>query len=95
MIFFERKQIIEDMEAEMSKALNIYIYIDNLAVAEEEHFDEDITTEAKSRNYIYIDLKEAQKKQAYKETMNIYIENINGFENRKKVFYKVMEPELF
>ena len=47
------------------------------------------------------DLKEEQKPQAYKETMNIYIWNINTIEKRNKLcttqwrkIYEVIEPEF-
>ena len=33
-----------------------------------------------------IDLKEEINTQSYKETMNIYIKNINTFEKRNKVY---------
>ena len=52
---FERKQMIEDMDAELTGAQK-NSNTDNLAVAEEEIFDEAITIEFKARNYMEIDL---------------------------------------
>ena len=54
-----------------------------MAVAEEANVDEAVTAEAKACNDKKIILV---KTQAYKETMNIDIENINTFEKRKKVY---------
>ena len=64
--------------------------------------DEAVTTEANASNDVEIDPKEEQNTQAYKDTMNIDIENINTFENRNKVYttqwrtiYEVIEPVFF
>ena len=46
---------------------------DNLTVAEEENSDEAITAVAKDRNDMGINIEEEHNKEAYKETMNIYI----------------------
>ena len=71
-------------------------------MAEEANVDEAISAEYKASNNMEIDLKEERKTQAYKETMNIDIENINTFENRKKVYttqwrtiYEDIEPDFF
>ena len=49
-------------------------------LAEGGKVDEAITTDME------IDLKEELKTESYKETMNIYIENINIFEKKRKVY---------
>ena len=78
--------MIEDMEAGLTGALKKTSNTDTSAVAEEANVDEAVTAEAKASNNMEIDLKEQQKTQAYKETINIYIENINTFEKRNKVY---------
>ena len=55
-------------------------------MAEEANFDEAVTAEAKASNNMDINIKEYWKTQAYEETMNIYIQNVNTFEKRKKVY---------
>ena len=54
--FFERKNVIADMEAELTKASK-RLKTDNSAVTEEANVDEAITAEAKSRNKMEIYLK--------------------------------------
>ena len=60
---------------------NKYIQLNggNIKSYRETNVDEAVTAEAKASNDMEIDLKEEQNTQAYKETMNIYIENINTF----------------
>ena len=53
---------------------------------EEANVDEAVTVEANASNDMDIDLKEERKKQEYKETMRIDIENINKCEKRNKVY---------
>ena len=53
---------------------------------EEANVDEAVTAEANASNDMDIDLKEERKKQEYKETMSIDIENINKCEKRNKVY---------
>ena len=55
-------------------------------MAEEANVDEAVTAEAKAGNNMDIDRKEERKIQVYKETINIYIENITTFEKRKKLY---------
>ena len=50
---------------------------DDLEVDEEENADESITKLAKSINEMENYLEEENKTEAYQETMNIYIENID------------------
>ena len=64
------------MEDELTEALEINSKPENLAVTEEANVDETIP--------IY--LQKEQKKQAYKKTMRIDIENINTFEERSEVY---------
>ena len=78
--------MIEDMEAELTGALKKTSNTDNLVVAEEANVDEAVTEEAKAVDDMDIDIKEERKTQAYQKTMNIYIENINTFEKRNKLY---------
>ena len=71
-------------------------------MAEETNVDKDVIAYAKVRNEMEIDLKEERKTQAYKEKMNIDIENINIFERRNKVYttqcrriYEFLESGFF
>ena len=50
---------------------------DSLVVAEEAKADEAITEVSEANNEIKIDLEEEHKTEAYQETMNIDIENID------------------
>ena len=63
---FERKYIIEYMEAELTGSLRNTSNNDNYAMTEEININGTLTTEGKSRNDTEIDLKEEQKTQAYK-----------------------------
>ena len=70
-------------------------------MAEVANVDKSVTAEAKAINDMDVDIKEEQKTQAYKETKNIYIENINTFEKRNKVYttqwrtiYEVIGPDF-
>ena len=99
--FFERKQMIEDMKAKLTESPKQTSNTDNYTVSEEENVDEAFTAEAKDRNDIEIDLKEEQKTQAYKQTIDIDIENINTFEKINKLYtnqwrkiYKIIEPDF-
>ena len=47
---FERKHTLEDMEAELTEASEIYSKLTNLAVTEEVNVHEAITAEAKASN---------------------------------------------
>ena len=89
------------MEDELTEELKKTSNTDNSAVAEEANADVSVTAEAKASNDMEIDLKEGQNTQAYKETMNINIDNIKKIENRNKVYktqwriiYEVIEPEF-
>ena len=53
-------------------------------MAEEPNVDEAVTAESRASNNMDIDIKEERKTQSYNTTMNIYIENINTFEKKKK-----------
>ena len=55
-------------------------------MTEKENVDEAITAEAKAINDMEINLKEERNIQAYKETTDINIENINTFEKINKVY---------
>ena len=74
------------MESGLTGSLKKTKNTDNLAVAEEANVDEAITAESMSRNDVEIYFTEELKTRAYKYTMNIDIENIDTFENRKKVY---------
>ena len=70
-------------------------------MAEEANVDEAVTAESNASNDMEIDLREERKTQAYKETMNIDIENIHTFEKRNKSYttqwrtiYEFIEPEF-
>ena len=63
------------MEAELTESSEIDSKTDHLAVTEEENVDESIP----------ISLKKEQNTQAYKDAMDIDIENISTFEQRNKV----------
>ena len=82
------------MEAELTGSLRNTSNNDNQAMTEEVNVDEDFTTKAKASNDMEIDLKEEQKTQAYKKTMNMDIENINKFEKRKQIVYNSMEDNI-
>ena len=83
---FNRKQIIEDLEADLTGAPKQASNNDDVDLAEVSNANEDITAEAKASNEIENDLKEEQNKKSYKETMKIDIENINTIEKRHKVY---------
>ena len=75
---------------------------DNLAVAEDANSDKTTTAVAKSSNEMEIDFEEEHKREAYKETMNIDIENISKAEKRHKHYtkkwdsiYEVIQQEFF
>ena len=94
--------MIEDMEAELTEVPKKTPNNENLAVAEEAKVDKPVTAEANDSNDTEIDLKEEIKIQAYKEKMNIEIDNINTFEKINKVYttqrrtiYEVIEPNCF
>ena len=53
--FFKRKQMIEDMEAELTEASEINSKTDNSQVTEEANVDETVTAESKSGNKTGID----------------------------------------
>ena len=59
--FFERKQIIEDLEAELTVLLKETSNTDNLAVSEEAIVDVAITSGAKASNNMEIYLKDKQE----------------------------------
>ena len=93
--------MIEDLEAELTGALKKTSNTDNLAVAEEANVDYAITAEAKASNQMEIYLKDKQNIEAYEETMDIYIENINTIEKRNKLYTtqwgtinEVIEPDF-
>ena len=80
------------MEAELTELSVMDSKTDHLAVTEEANVDE----------AIQIDLIKEQNKQAYKETMDIDIENIITFEKRNKVnttqwrpIYEVTDEDYF
>ena len=64
-----------DLEDDLTGAPIDASNIDNLTVSEVENSDEAITAVAKARNEMEIDHKQKQKREAYKYTVNIYIEN--------------------
>ena len=67
MVFFNRKQMIEDLEADMTGSPKETSNTDNSAVSEEANVDESITSEAKASNEMENDLKDKQNKKSYKE----------------------------
>ena len=64
---FKRKQMIEDMEAELTETSEINSKTDNLAVTEEANVHEAITAEAKVSNKTEIDLKKERNTQEYEK----------------------------
>ena len=71
-------------------------------MAEEENVDEAIAEEDKASNEMENDLKEEQKTESYKETINIDIENISTIEKKNKVYtklwrtiYEVIQQHIF
>ena len=90
------------MEANLTRATIDVSNNDNLAVAEYVNADEAITELAKARNEMEIDTKEEHKTEAYQETMNTDIENIEKTENSHKHYtkqwrkiYEVIQQEFF
>ena len=75
--FFNRKNIIEYLEAELTGAPKETSNTENLAVTEEANIGDAVTVEAKSSNDMENYLKEERWTKSYKDTMNIDIENIN------------------
>ena len=69
--------MIEDLEADLTGSPIDDLNTDDSAVAEEANPDESITAVAMASNEMEIDLKKGLNTEAYKETMNIEIENIN------------------
>ena len=67
------------MEANLTGAPIDASNTDNLVVAEEANDYEAIASVAKSSNDMEIDIEEEHKIEAYQETMNIDIENIETF----------------
>ena len=53
-----------------------------------------VTEEANVDEAIQIDLKKEQNTQAYKDTMDIDIENISTFEKKKQSKYNKMEANI-
>ena len=60
-----------------------------MGLAEEENVDEAIAEEDKASNEMENDLKEEQKTESYKETINIDIENISTIEKKNKIYTKL------
>ena len=94
--------MIEDLEDYLTGALEDDSNTNDADLAEVENADKSITAVYKARNEMGIDLKEEQKTQAYKETMDIDIENINTIEKIQKVYtklwrtiYKIIQQYLF
>ena len=67
--FFERKQMNEEMEAELTELSEMDSKTDHLTVTEEANVD----------GYTPIDIKKERNIQSYKDTMDIDIENISTF----------------
>ena len=57
-------------------------------MAERKNSDEGITAVAKASNEMKIDIEEEHNTEAYQETMNIDIENIDKIENSHKYYTK-------
>ena len=94
--------MIEYLEADLTGAPIDVSNTDDSEVAEEANADESTTEVAKARNETDIDLTEEQNTEAYRETMNIDIENINTIENRHKPYtklwrtiYEVIQKNIF
>ena len=79
--FYKRKQMNEEMEAELTEMDSIP---EHLAVSQDESVDEAVP----------IDIRKEIKKKAYKETMIQDIKNIDTYEIRTKVNIKKMEANL-
>ena len=86
---FYRNNIIEDLEADLTGAPEETSNAYNLALSEVANAHEAITAEAEAGNDMKNILIEEQKKESYKETMNIYFENITTIEKRNKVYTKL------
>ena len=86
--FFERKRMIEDMEDELTGAIIETWNTEYPEVAEEANVDKTIIEESKAINYMEINLKDEQNTEAYKESTNIDIENIDTIEKRNKIYTK-------
>ena len=63
--FFERKHMVEDLEADLTGAPIDSLNTEYLEVAEETNPDEAITAVAKASNDMEIDLKEERNKESY------------------------------
>ena len=86
--FSERKGIIEDLEDNLTGTQMDASNTDNLAVAEGANTNEAITAVHKYRNDMEMYLEEEYKIEAYQETMQIDIENIDKIENIHKHYTK-------
>ena len=67
------------MEANLTGAPIYASNIDDLAVAEEENLDKDITTLAKASNVMEIDLDEEHRKEAYQDTKTLILKTSTKF----------------
>ena len=74
---FDRKQMIEDLESELTGTPKETSNTDNVDLAEQENVDKATTAEAKAIKDMENDIKEEQSTKYYKQTMNVDIENIN------------------
>ena len=99
---FLRKNMIEDLESYLTGAPIDALNTEDYAVVEEANPDESITAVAKARNEMEIDVKEELNTEAYKETINIDIENIYTIEKSHKLYtkrrrkiYEVIQQEFF
>ena len=86
--FFERKNMIDYLEENLIGKPIYALNPEDLAVSEEANSDKATTAVANANNELEIDLEEKQNTEAYKETMNIDIENINTIEERYKHYTK-------
>ena len=83
----------EDLKANQTGSRIDASNLEYLVVAEETNSDEAITAVSKANNNMEIDIEEEHNTEAYQETINIHIENINKIEKRHTKYSK-MEDNL-
>ena len=82
MIFFEGKQMIEDMESELTEAPKKLKILSIRRLLKRQMF----MNPSLQNPWLATDIKEDLKIQEYKEIMNMDIETINTIENRNKLY---------
>ena len=90
-LFFERKNIIEELEANLTGSPIDNSNTDDSEVSEEANYDEAVNTVAKDSNDMGIDLEEEHKTEENQETIDIDIKNIDKIEKRYRNYAKKEE----